>query len=223
MTQEEVLNNCWSIWAARALPGNSESTQKDHFLSLMQSAVDRATSMSDRFWFAIGEADYTISSTDGNTIVLKGSSNEARDIYSIQRGETNWLYHYPETEFMRLAQADNAATSTTANLKGWIRKPDEDGFPTVQIFPTPASGTVLTYRYLQNNVTLEKFPSQFHDVIVFGILTSLRSDLFRFDYMKRMYEMEQHYKSSRKGGYDPLPPTHIANQLARMNGPLNVG
>lgn len=215
MTQEEVLENCWSIWTARELPSGSESTQKEHFLSVMQSAIDRASSASDRFWFAIGEKTYTVVSGDTNTIVLKGDNN-ARDIYQIKQGNT-FLFQYEEMEFEVLAQTDTPLDTTSAALKGWIRRPDRDGFPTVQIFPTPAVATELTYRYLMDDITIEKFPSQFHDVIVFGILTALRSDLFRFDYMNRIHDMKQRYKSNRKGGYDPLPPTHIARQLARMN------
>ena len=222
MTQEELLDHCWAIWESRGLSSDGKETQKARFDAVLQSAVDRATSASVRFWFAIGETDYTIASTDTNTIILKGANNEARDIYQIKQGST-FLFQYEEHEFEVLAQTDTPLTTTSAALKGWIRRPDREGFPTVQIYPTPASATVLTYRYLMNDVTLEKFPSQFHDVIAFGILTTLRSDLFRFDYKQRIDEMEQHYKSNRKGGYDPLPPIHIARQLARMNRELNVG
>ncbi len=216
MTQDELLDHCWAIWESRGLSTDSKDTQKARFDAVLQSSVDRATSASDRFWFAIGETTYTIAATDTNTIILKGANNEARDIYQIKQGST-LLYQYEEHEFERLAHTDTPLTSTSAPLKGWIRRPDQEGFPTVQIFPTPASATVLTYRYLMNDVTLEKFPSQFHDVIVFGILTTLRSDLFRFDYKQRIDEMEQHYKSNRKGGFDPLPPPNIAIQLVRMN------
>lgn len=222
MTQEELLDHCWAVWESRGLPSDGKATQKDRFLAVLQPSVDRAVSVSDQFWFAIGEATYTILAADDNTIILKGANNEARDIYQIKQGST-FLFQYEPFEFERLAQTDTPLTDTSAPLKGWIRRPDQEGFPTVQIFPTPATDTVLTYFYLQNDVTLEKFPSQFHDVIAFGILTSLRSDLFRFDYRIRIHEMEQHYKSNRKGGYDPLPPTHIARQLARMNRDLNVG
>lgn len=216
MTQDELLDNCWAIWESRNLSDVGKETQKDRFLVVLQPSVDRASSASDRFWFAIGEKTYTVTSSDTNTIILKGDNNNARDIYQIKQG-SNLLYLYPEREFEVLAQTDTPLTTTSAALKGWIRRPDRDGFPTVQIFPTASSGTELTYRYLMNDVTLEKFPSQFHNVITFGILTTLRSDLFRFDYKQRIDEMEQHYKSNRKGGYDPLPPMHIARQLARMN------
>ena len=215
MTQEEVLDNCWAIWESRQLSSAGEATQKDRFSAVLQSALDRAVSSSDRFWFAIGEADYTFSSDDSNTIILKGENN-ARDVYQIKQGST-FLYQYEEMEFERLAQTDTPLTTTSATLKGWIRRPDQEGFPTVQIFPSPATATVLTYRYLMSGITLEQFPDQFHDVIVFGVLTMLRSDLFRFDYNQRMHDMKQHYKSNRKGGFDPLPPIHVSRQLARMN------
>ncbi len=216
MTQEELLDHCWAIWESRGLPSDGKATQKARFDVVLQSAVDRATSASDRFWFAIGETDYTILSTDTNTIILKGATSNARDIYQIKQGGT-LLRLFPEREFEVLAQTDTPLTDTAMALKAWIRRPDQEGFPAVQIFPTPATGTVLTYRFLMDDVTLAKFPSMFHDVITFGILETLRSDLFRFDYAKRIHEMEQHYKSNYKGGYDPLPPTHIARQLSRMN------
>lgn len=169
MEEKEFLDHCWGIFSNPKTQGTKNYWTKK-FLGLVRKAID-SSSIAHPFDFAVREHTFTYEATDSDGIVTLGGLNfDARSIVRVRRGSDN----FPMTEITRQARRTTFGQVVFSSVTHWFKKPRaSDGVPVIQILATPGVGDTFEYEYHRTNISLAEWPSEFADVLAYGVLKKI--------------------------------------------------